>query len=110
MRRLILFILLLSSSARADGIVEFLAPPDPCWDSIFAIEEEDVIAQQDRVDFLCGTIPTVVALDQNYTPGHDKYYWDEPPLLPPAPIPLPAAGWMMVTALLILAGFRKNAA
>ncbi len=105
-----LALLAMTTVAQADGIA--IAPADPCWTDIFspAIVEVDAAAQADLWAFHCGRIPSLVALDQNYVAGHPTMFWDQPPLLPqepPAPVPLPAAGWMMLAALGALAMRRK---
>lgn len=100
-----LALIALTTAAHADGFA--LAPVDPCYADIFtpAIVEADTVAQADLYAMNCGRIPTVaqmVALDQNYTPGDPDMHWEQPPLLPPAQVPLGATIGYLTAAMLAL--------
>lgn len=110
-----LTLLCLAAPAHADGIATMLMPDvAPCDIAVQTQEqfERTVIGDPAGLYTIylglhvlnCGPIanPYDVA---NYVPGDKLYYWDQPPLLPhvPAPVPLPASAILLLTAILALA-------
>lgn len=98
------------ATARADGIAESLMPADPCWTMALTadgmadfaiIDEADTMAQVELYADNCIPRPVMAA----YVPGHKTMFWRQPDPLP-SPVPLPAAGWMMLAGLGTL-GVRK---
>ncbi len=99
-------LLTLASPAMADGIAEMLMPADPCGPYRPAIVEADTVAQAGLFVINCGRIPPLSAYAvAGYQNRPSTSYWRQPDPLP-SPVPLPAAGWMMLAGLGIL-GVRK---
>ena len=99
--------------SHADGIADALMAPytDPCLDTVLSEPQFNASVIGDvtglyplymkRRDARCGHMPTLDEVAMlSYVPRNPLFYWDQPPLL--SPVPLPGAGWMMLAALLLL--------
>ena len=115
-----LILLLLAAPASADGIATMLMPDvAPCDMAVQTQEQFESMVIGDPAGLYtlylglhvlnCGPIanPYDVA---SYVPGDPLYHWDQPPLLPhvPAPVPLPASAILLTTAILALAMRKKT--
>lgn len=93
--------------AKADGIGENLVDIPPCWERaftqadapmLFAVVEDGPAQIARAAQINADNCAPVVALAQNYTPGHPTMYWHQPKPLP-SPVPLPSTGQMMLAGL-----------
>ena len=99
-----------ATSGKADGIAAMLMPADPCGAFAPVIVEADTVAQADLYAMNCGRIPTVaqmVALDQNYVPGHPAMHWAVPDPLP-SPVPLQGSLGFLSIAMFALWGVKRR--
>ena len=99
--RSLIALALLASPRHADGLALSLMPADPCGPFAPVIVEADTGAQAALYAAHCSVIPTVAQMVA-YVPRHPTRFWDQPEPLP-SPVPLPAAGWLMLAALGALA-------
>lgn len=115
------------NAAKADGIAAYLLQPDvpPCATPIQTEAQFNAQVIGDPSGLYpmylglrllnCGDAPANLYDVAWYTPGGPRFYWDQPPPLPPSPVPLPPTGVLLAWALTMSFGIgfdseRRNPA